>query len=279
MQHYGTPSSLGHKLSTSIHWLQLQLGCLGSPFSLPYSVWSHLAPISWTKCFWESLQYYQVDLRMRFTSLPLQRNGDVAIMEFLLPHMTTPATMASVNRCRCHLNMILLSDIATLDGTAVNSDMVWGCKHPLQSKMRFPPEHPTARDWVTWLDTWTKATGDGLTLSQPLGEWLRPPHFIWPWRYNEELREIYILGPNGFNVYRRGLSTWSTRSSNLHRQTLECLQTVTGSCVTLNCVPSPTGNSYHTPSQLPFGTKRRKDLWLLDSGIKFVLGAASGCGK
>ena len=248
LQHYGTPSSLGHKLSTSIHWLQLQLGCLVSPFSLPYSKWSHLAPISWTKCFWESLQYYQVDLRMRFTTLPVQRKGDVAIMEFLLPHMTMPATMASVNRCRCYLNMILLSDITTLDGEAINSDMVWGCKHPLQSKMRFPPEHPTARDWVTWVDVWTRTTGDGLSLSQPLGKWLRPPHFTWPWRYNQKLSEIYILGPNGFDVYRRSPRTWSTRSSTLHRRSLECLQTVTGSCVTLNCVPSPTGNSYHTPS-------------------------------
>jgi hypothetical protein len=51
MQHYGTPSSLGHKLSMSIPWLQLQLGCLESPFSLPYSRWAHLAPISWTKCY------------------------------------------------------------------------------------------------------------------------------------------------------------------------------------------------------------------------------------
>lgn len=50
-QHYGTPSSLGRKLSTSIHWLQLQIGCLGSPFCLPYTKWSHLSPICWTKCF------------------------------------------------------------------------------------------------------------------------------------------------------------------------------------------------------------------------------------
>ena len=248
MQHYGTPSSLGHKLSTSIHWLQLQVGCLDCPLSLPYSTWSHLSPICWTKCFWESLQYYQVDLRLRYTSIPLQRDGDVSIMAFLLPHMTTPATMASVNRCRCYLNMILLSDIATLDGTSVASDMIWGSKLPLQSKMRFPPEHPTAKDWTIWADVWTAATGATLSLPHPLGRWLKPPHFTWPWRYNNDLNEIYVLGPHSFNVYRRTTAIWDTRSSSLYRQTTDYLQKVNGSCVSLDCVPSPAGPSYHTPS-------------------------------
>ena len=248
MQHYGTPSSLGHKLSTSIHWLQLQVGCLHCPFSLPYSAWAHLSPICWTKCFWETLQYYQVDLRLRYTSLPLQREGDVSIMEFLLPHMTTPAARASVNRCRCHLNMILLSDIATLDGRSITSDMIWGSRPPLQSKMRFPPEHPTTKDWTTWVDIWTAATGVTLSLPQPLGRWIKPPHFTWPWRHNSELNEIYILGPHGFNAYRRNTAIWATRSSSLYRQTTDYLQTVNGSCVSLECIPSPAGPSYHNPS-------------------------------
>jgi hypothetical protein len=248
MQHYGTPSSLGHKLSTSIHWLQLQIGCLECPLSLPYSTWAHLSPICWTKCFWESLQYYKVDLRLRYATLPIQRDGDVSIMTFLLPHMGTPEAIASVNRCRCHLNMILLSDITTLDGRSVSSDMIWGSRPPLQSKMRFPPEHPTRKDWDTWATTWTAATGTTLSLPQPLGQWLKPPHFTWPWRYNIDFQEIYILGPNGFNVYRRNTAIWATRSSNLHRETSALLHKVNGTCVSLDCVPSPSGLSYHTPS-------------------------------
>ncbi len=164
MQHYGTLSALGHKLSTSIHWLQLQLGCLHSPFLLPYSTWSHLAPISWTKCFWETINKYEVDIRILYADLPLQHKGDISIMEFLLPHLDSPSIMASINRCRCHLNMILLSDITSLDGRHIQLDMVWGSRPSLQSRMRFPPERPTTRDWSTWINVWSSATGPGLSL-------------------------------------------------------------------------------------------------------------------
>ena len=248
MQHYGTPSALGHKLSTSIHWLQLQIGCIECPFALQYSTWAHLSPICWTKCYWESLQHYQVDLRMNYANLPLQRNGDVSIMAFLLPHMTTPTIMASINRCRCYLRMILLSDITTLDGRSISSDMIWGNRSPLHSKLKFPPECPTAKDWTTWISTWTAATSTGLSLQEPLGDWLKPPHFTWPWRYNEDLGELYILGQDGYNVYRRACNAWSTRSSSLFRQTLVYQNTADGSFVSPDCIPSPTGCQYTTPS-------------------------------
>ena len=103
MQHYGTPSSLGHKLSTSLHWLQLQIGCTGSPFLLPYNSWAHLSPICWTKCFWQSLDKYKVDFQIRYPSLESQREGDMSVMDFLLPHMPSHRIMVSINRCRCYL--------------------------------------------------------------------------------------------------------------------------------------------------------------------------------
>ena len=248
MQHYGTPTTLGHKLSTSLHWLQLQLGCLGSPFTLPYATWAHLSPVSWTKCFWESIQHYDVDLRVNYACLPKQRSGDVSIMSFLLPHMATPAIMAAVNRCRCHLRLLFLSDITTLDGKYINSDMIWGSRPILQSRMRFPPEHPTTKDWLTWVETWTLATGAGLSLPQPLGQWTRPPHFKWPWMYNKDRHELYILDAHGYNVHRRLPSTWSTRRSTLLTQSTDYLQTVSGTYVTVDVVPSPAGRTYHTPT-------------------------------
>lgn len=76
LQHYGTPSALGHKLSVSFHWLQLHLGCLDSPLLLDYLTWSHLSPMCWIKCLWESLDHYSVDLEMKFSCIPIQCKGD-----------------------------------------------------------------------------------------------------------------------------------------------------------------------------------------------------------
>ena len=262
-QHYGTPSALGHKLSTSIHWLQLQIGCLGSPFTLPYSTWSHLSPVCWVKCLWESMERFEVDIRIQYASLPIQRTGDISIMEFLLPHMMTQSIMRSINRCRCSLNMIFLSDVTSLDGTAINTDMIWGTKPILQSRFRFPPEQPTPHDWNTWVNVWTAATGQGLSLRRPLGAWLRPPHFTWPWRYNHNLQEVYILEDHGYSVYRRPGTILSTRSSNLHRLTTDCLQTITGDYVSLECTPSQSGPMYSSPTT--------HDTWPLDSENTSVL--------
>lgn len=85
--------------------------------------------------------------------------------------------------------MIFLSDITSMDRRSINTDMIWGGGPVLQSKLQFPPEHPTARDWLMWTEICIKATGSGLSLSSPLGEWLKSPHFTWPWRYSLCLSE------------------------------------------------------------------------------------------
>lgn len=248
-QHYGTPSSLGHKLSASVHWLQLQLGCLRSPFLQPYSTWAHIATPCWVKCFWETLFKYDVDLRVTYAELPLQREGDTSIMSFLLPHMHTPSDIASVNRCRCHLNMIFLSDMVTLDGRSVQTDMIWGSKPVLRSKLRFPPEFPTQRDWSVWARVWAAGIGFDSSLPRPLGRWLRPPHFIWPWKYNATLRELYILGPQGYSVYRSHSSSRLTRHSQLLHRTSEVVDNPTGTAVSVSCTTPHVHCSYPVPHQ------------------------------
>ena len=216
MQHYDTPSSLGHKLSASLHWLQLQVGCLGSPLLLPYATWEHLSPICWAKCFWQSLDKFAVDLRVQYKSLPLQREGDMSVMEFLLPHMPSQRIMAAMNRCRCYLRILFLSDITSLDGTSISSDMVWGNRPRLSSSLRFPPEQPTRNDWKIWSDVWIQATLPGLGLPTPLGRWITTPHYQWPWRLDNTGQEIHVTSDGEpFMVYARQSSTVRTRSTRL----------------------------------------------------------------
>merc|ERR1712086_1075303 len=56
LQHYNTGSSLSKKLDVSIRYLQLQLGTNICPLDLPYDTWSYLAPLSWVKMLWRTLQ-------------------------------------------------------------------------------------------------------------------------------------------------------------------------------------------------------------------------------
>ena len=56
LQHYNTTTPLSAKLSASIKYLQLQLGTNKCPLDLPYQEWAHLAPLSWVKMLWKTIQ-------------------------------------------------------------------------------------------------------------------------------------------------------------------------------------------------------------------------------
>ena len=144
--------------------------------------------------------------------------------------------------------MILLLDITSLDGRSIQEAMIWGQRPRLHSRMRFPPEFPTKKDWQTWAKTWLSMTGNGLTLTHPLGKWLRPPHFKWPWKYDNDLQELYILSTEDYIVYRQPATSWLTRSLRLHHRTTNHMQSATGRYITVKCIISPTGLAYPKPS-------------------------------
>ena len=49
IQHYGAGTTLALKMTASIEALQLEIGCIGSPFVENYDELHHLATASWTK--------------------------------------------------------------------------------------------------------------------------------------------------------------------------------------------------------------------------------------
>jgi hypothetical protein len=48
-QHYHAPTNLSRKLEASLGYLQLQIGTPCNPFTLKYTKWGALAPLSWVK--------------------------------------------------------------------------------------------------------------------------------------------------------------------------------------------------------------------------------------
>jgi hypothetical protein len=78
---------------------------------------------------------------MTYGKLSMQREGDKTIMDFLLPYMTTNEKMTSVNRCRCSLNAIFLSDICPSEHrTKLFLDNVGELEHWMESNDATCPE-------------------------------------------------------------------------------------------------------------------------------------------
>ena len=59
VQHYGAGTTLAKKMTALIEALQLEIGCIGSPFVENYEELQLLATSGWTKSLWERLHYYR----------------------------------------------------------------------------------------------------------------------------------------------------------------------------------------------------------------------------
>lgn len=225
----------------------------------------HTWLLSWVKCMWELLDRYDIGLQIRYNSLPSQREGDMSIMDFLDSTLTTDSLRAAVNRCRCYLNTIFLSDMTTLDSKSINNDLISGARTPLRSKMRFPPERPTSTDWTAWTESWTAATISNLHLPSPLGKWLAPPHFTWPTIFDYETQTLFILRENGFRIHRpTQIGTRVTRTSAKFKPTSDSVLSAQGEYVSANVIISSDGLAYDGPRQgetWSDTTREKSDFW------------------
>jgi hypothetical protein len=68
-QHYHVSTNLSKKLDVSLGYLQLQIGTPHNPFTLNYTKWGALAPLSWIQMLWKSLHYFDITLYMSYPTI------------------------------------------------------------------------------------------------------------------------------------------------------------------------------------------------------------------
>ena len=142
---------------------------------------------------WRTLQMANIDLHVTYKEMPLPRQGDSVFMQLIALIVTGQDHFASLNRCRCALHIMFLSDITSADGRKLRSELVKGRPTALCSLMRFPRDCPTSADWKLWEEFWDRYTYDGFTLWKPLGN--GPAHLT--------------CSGSGF-MLRRATNLWST---------------------------------------------------------------------
>jgi hypothetical protein len=150
LQHYHTSTSTSKKLDASLRNLQLQLGTPYNPLTLPFNKWGHLAPLSWVKMLWQSMDAFNIQLHMKYLGLPIPRERDQVVMELILDGAFSTEDIKSLNRCRGMLQCIFLSDLVTADGKYLESFVFYPGPYQRRSTYRFPPERPTRGDWEKW---------------------------------------------------------------------------------------------------------------------------------
>ena len=152
-QHYNTSSPISDKLNVSLKYLQLQLGTNKCPLDLQYDEWGYLAPLSWIKMLWKTLQVTGFQVHLKYDELPLPRRGDVVVMEYAMSMGLDKEDLLSISRVKGKLGVIFLSDMTTADGRHLEQFAIDHHEQDEpQSKFTFPREAPTEQDWVVWKD-------------------------------------------------------------------------------------------------------------------------------
>ena len=116
LQHYNTFTPISDKLNASLRYLQLQLGTNKCPLDLPYEEWAYLAPLSWVKMLWRTLQATGFQVHLKYDELPCPRRGDVVVMEFAMSIGLDKEDLMYMSRVKEKLGVIFLPEITTADG-------------------------------------------------------------------------------------------------------------------------------------------------------------------
>ena len=137
----------------------MQLGTNICPLDLPYDTWAYLAPLSWVKMLWRTLQVSGFTVHLTYTTIPLPQTGDYLIMEYAMSKGATKEDLLSISRVRGLLCAIFISDIVTADGKYLEefaTSRTYSREHA--STYKFPKEAPTQEDWMTWRQFWKQHT-------------------------------------------------------------------------------------------------------------------------
>jgi hypothetical protein len=138
MQHYHTSTNLSRKLDASLQYLQLQLGMSHNPLLLDYDTWGHLAPLSWVKMLWWTLNHFDIHLHITYPTIALPQERDQVITEIFLSAGLGPDLIRSLGRCRVAHEALFLSDLTTADGKYLGDFVFAPGRKERASTFKFP---------------------------------------------------------------------------------------------------------------------------------------------
>jgi hypothetical protein len=158
--------------------LQLEIGCIGSPFIENYDKLHLLATACWTKSLWEWLYYYKFHIHLDYPTLPLPRKCNALVVRLFWDAGYRGQQLQALNWCRLALKLLFLSDIATACQQSINISLMVrpSSQDKGVSSFGFPTECPSQGDWWLWLKFWTAIAGPDWSLRSSLGTWEHPNH-------------------------------------------------------------------------------------------------------
>ena len=231
-QHFATNSTIGLKLSCSLHWLQIQLGHDDNPLLLDYSKWGKLTCRSWWVELWESLHGSPIRISLKYKRQRRPRQNDRTIMETLMEQNIPTSAMISMNRCRIYLKVLFMSELCTADGKYIDKCFLGRSPSPVDSGLEYPPEEPTRHDWQTWRSTWYQVTSQSGKLRSPLGDWINKPLSSWRWVLLSDNNQVANIGKDYTHIFKCNTRS-TTRSGDKYEYAYSTKRAIRGTPISI----------------------------------------------
>ena len=207
-RHLRSPtSSLRSLFQIAIEWFRMLSGYTTCPLATPQLSTAHVEFAGWFKSIQTFLTtiHFSLDIPNLYCPRSL-RIHDRAIMSLPQAQFSN-GDLVRINRCRLFLQVHMLSEISTTDGTKLLPS-IWRGQQPTcsTSKLLWPrQQRPSSSSWRAWRKFLTHILRPGsytyytthLPLNQPLGQW--SSHFQddrqWFWFYSAKDQMLLRYDP------------------------------------------------------------------------------------
>ena len=177
VHHMREQGQIKEAMMASMSTTQIECGTATPFFSLDADTWHPLVTKTWISHIWQEIQPLGIDIRFHqncfWTPKPV-RERDISIME-VAASMFSGAQLAQINMCCLALQVIFLSDIASVDGKRILLSYYQGKHHReagRRTRINWPPIGPLPKEWWDlWRNFLEKWCGSSLSITTPLGRW------------------------------------------------------------------------------------------------------------
>ncbi len=122
--------------------------------------------------------------------------------EYFVSLKLSAKQLRRLNRCRVHLQVLFLSNIASTDGSFIMKCYKKGKRDPYRQSSLDWPYQPTPpwQDWTLWENT-LHHLETGVKLTTALGNWCSPSHQNWHSFYDPVTLELFLEYPTGWTKH------------------------------------------------------------------------------
>ena len=209
-------SHTGSLLRAAYEECRIESGCKGNLTDIPINNLECITP-SWIKNLIRFLINHNITLEDNLPKLPLQRDGDIHLMNLCEPLKLTVSDIYHVNSCRLFLNVTTLADITSADGCSILPGPLKGNQSHTRTRpliLRRQP-HRNKLKWTIWKTflELSNLSNSSHKLYSPLGQWSNDGiDSNWKWFYSPICDELIAKHNFVWMKFKRVQRPSNTRS-------------------------------------------------------------------